>query len=143
MVRSVRTLHDCALIENHQKLRWRDEVNLSVGFEVCKMMIPRNEVMGLAGHGAFQDAVIRGITDDGNGFRRIDDLGKVLEVIEDFPGHLHLPAELLRQHLFDFVDDEGGGGIVDAVFPGQLQNGFGIAPKVEGRNDDIGVNYHS
>lgn len=106
-------------------------------------MVPRNNEIGPAGHGAFQDAVIRGITDDGNGFRGIEDVGKASEVSEDFPGHLHMPAKLLRQHLFDFVDDEWGGGIVDSVFPGLLQDGFGVAAKVERRNDDVGINYHS
>ena len=38
------------------------------------MVVHRNDVIGLASHGAFQDAVIRGITDDGNGFRGIDDV---------------------------------------------------------------------
>ena len=119
------------------------DFNASVGLEVGQVMISGNDAIGPAGHSAFQDAVIRCITDDGDGFGGIDYVEKSSKIIDDFPGHFHLPAELLRQHFFDFIDDEWGGGIVDSVFPGQLLDDLGVATKVERRNDDVGINYHS
>ena len=112
------------------------------GFEIGQVMVPGNEVIGSARHGAFQDAVVRKAFDNGNGFRWIDDMGKALNVVDDFSGPLHLPAEFPGQNPFDFFDDERGGGVADVPFPGQLQDGFGVAAEVEGRNNDIGVNHY-
>jgi hypothetical protein len=106
-------------------------------------MVPGNEVIDPSRHGAFQDAVIRKVFDNGKGFWGHNDVGKGLDALDDFPGHIQLPTKFQGQHPFDFSDDEGGGGVEDVPSPGQLKDGFGVAAKIERRNNDVGVNYYS
>jgi hypothetical protein len=68
----VTTVPTLSLVEDRQKLRGSDDFNRPKGFEVPKVMIPGNEIIGPARQGAFQNAVVRGTIDDIKGFSERD-----------------------------------------------------------------------